>query len=149
MGCVFSIRPNFATSGEPIEKARQAFQRSAKEAGFFHRAEGPRQFGNIVSGAYTPVLAKHSKHFSPGGRDSPLPWSACSEISSRCTGQVEGGRQIQATDDPAKLIIYRVLVETVLDAPKYLVRDAHDACAGNSRFRSSDQVGESGPEAMV
>ena len=56
-----------------------------------------------------------------------MPWSACSETSSRCTGQVEGGRQIQATDDPAKLIIYRVLVETVLDAPKYLVRDAHDA----------------------
>ena len=40
---------------------------------------------------------------------------------------VEGGRQIQLTDDPAKLIIYRALVETELDAPKYLVRDAHDA----------------------
>ena len=24
----------------------------------------PQKFGNIVSGAYTPVLAKHSKHFS-------------------------------------------------------------------------------------
>ena len=59
------------------------------------------------------------------------------------------GRRRAATDDPAKLIIYRVLVETVLDAPKYLVRDAHDACAGNSRFRSPDQVSESGPEAMV
>jgi hypothetical protein len=24
-----------------------------------------RQFGNVVSGVYTPVLAKHSKHFMP------------------------------------------------------------------------------------
>ena len=41
--------------------------------------------------------------------------------------QVEGGRQIQLTDDPAKLLIFRALVETELDAPKYRVRDAHDA----------------------
>ena len=34
--------------------------------------------------------------------------------------QVEGGRQIQLTDDPAKLIIYRTLVETELDAPSTL-----------------------------
>jgi hypothetical protein len=41
--------------------------------------------------------------------------------------QVEGGRQTQLTDDLARLIIYRALVETELDAPEYLVRDAHDA----------------------
>ena len=28
------------------------------------RRNGPHQFGNIVPGVYTPVLAKHSKHFS-------------------------------------------------------------------------------------
>jgi hypothetical protein len=40
---------------------------------------------------------------------------------------VEGGRQTQLTDDPARLIIYRALVEMELDAPKYLACDAHDA----------------------
>ena len=65
--------------------------------------------------------------FQPWWTRSPLPWFACSGTSSRCTGQVEGGRQIQATEDPAKLIIYRALVETELDAPKYLVRDTHEA----------------------
>ena len=60
---------------------------------------------------------------------------------------VEGGRQIQLTDDLAKLLIYRALVETELDEPKDLVRDARDACAANSRFRSPDHVGESGSES--
>ena len=32
--------------------------------------------------------------------------------------QAEGGPQIQFADDPAKLIIYRALVETELDATK-------------------------------
>jgi hypothetical protein len=40
---------------------------------------------------------------------------------------VEGGRQIQLTDDRAKLVIYRAFVEAELDAPKDLVRDVHDA----------------------
>ena len=58
--------------------------------------------------------------------------------------QVEGGRQIQLTDDPAKLIIYRALVETELDALSTLCAML---CAGNTRFRSSDHVGESRPES--
>jgi hypothetical protein len=61
--------------------------------------------------------------------------------------QVEGRRQIQLTDDPAKLLIYRVLVETELDAPEYLLRNAHDACAGKSRFRRPDHVGKSDTES--
>jgi hypothetical protein len=72
--------------------------------------------------------------------------SACSGTSSRCARQVEGGRQIQLTDDPAKLIIYRALVETELDVPEYLVRDARECMRGKSRFRRPDHVGESGAE---
>jgi hypothetical protein len=64
--------------------------------------------------------------------------------------QVEDGRQIQLTDDAAKLLIYRALValvETELDAPEYLVRDARECMRGKSRFRRPDHVGESRPES--
>src|ERR1035438_1986571 len=53
-------------------------------------------------------------------------------------GQGEGGRQIHANEDPAQLILYRGLVETEFEAPKYLVRDAPYACA---RFIFSSRRG--------
>jgi hypothetical protein len=76
-------------------------------------------------GDFTPVLAKHSKHFSlvdalAVGVDR---MQRNFEPMSR---QVEGWRQIQLTDDRAKLIIYRAFVEGDLEAPKHLVRAVHD-----------------------
>ena len=70
-------------------------------------------------GEYTPVLTKHSEHFS--FVDSiAVGVDRMQRNFEPMRRQVEGGRQIQLTDDPAKLIIYRTLVETELDAPSTL-----------------------------
>jgi hypothetical protein len=76
-------------------------------------------------GDFTPVLAKHSKHFSlvdafVVGVDR---MQRNFEPKRR---QVEGWRQAQITDGDAKLMIYRAFVEYELDAPKHLARTVHE-----------------------
>ena len=87
-------------------------------AGGTSRLTGVR-FGNIVSGFFTPGLAKHSKSFSlidciSGGLDrmqrnfDPTP------------KQVEAWQKSELTDVTAKVVIYEVFVEGRLEAPKHL-----------------------------
>lgn len=76
-------------------------------------------------GDFTPVLAKHSKHFNlMDAIDVGL--GRMQRNFEPMTKQVLGWRQHQLTDDQAKLIIYRAFVEGDLEVPKHLVRAVHD-----------------------
>src|SRR5450755_4985492 len=86
---------------------------------------GPRQFGCIVSNAFTPVLAKHSKSFSlidciAVGVDR---MQRNVELMRK---QVEAWQRSELTDVMAKVVIYEAFVEGKLEAPKHLARSVHD-----------------------
>jgi hypothetical protein len=76
------------------------------------------------SGDFTPVLAKHSKHFN-------LPDALAIGVDRMQRNfepmikQVRGWKEAQLSDDDAKLIIYRAFVEEELEAPKHLAREVH------------------------
>jgi hypothetical protein len=77
-------------------------------------------------GDFTPVLAKHSKHFNLiDAIDVGL--GRMQRNFEPMRKQVEGWRDTQLTDDQAKLIIYRAFVQGDLEVPKHLVRAVHDA----------------------
>jgi hypothetical protein len=84
-----------------------------------------RESGNIVPGAFTPVLAKHSKSF-------PLIdciWVGVERM--QCTfqsmrKQVAAWQRSELTDVTAKVVIYEAFVEGKLEAPKHLARTVHD-----------------------
>jgi hypothetical protein len=76
-------------------------------------------------GDFTPVLAKHTKHFSlvdaiSVGVDR---MQRNFEPMRRQIGLWKGSL---ISDDQAKLIIYRAFVEDALEAPKHLARGVHD-----------------------
>lgn len=77
------------------------------------------------SGDFTPVLAKHSKHFSlqnalsVGVDDMQRNFKPMVESVERWQGA-------QLTDVSAKLIIYRAFVESELEVPRHLDRRVHD-----------------------
>ena len=87
--------------------------------------EGPRQFGSIVPGVFTPVLAKHSKSFSlidciAVGVDR------MQRNFDPMRRQVEAWQRSELTDVTAKVVIYEAFVEGKLEAPKHLARTVHD-----------------------
>ena len=77
------------------------------------------------SGDFTPVLAKHSKHFSLQNALS-IGVDQMQRNFDGMTKQVEAWRQSQLTDVQAKLIIYRAFIESDLEVPKHLARPVHD-----------------------
>lgn len=83
------------------------------------------QFGDFVSGVFTPVLAKHSKHLNlvdilavgvdrMQGNFEPM------------QKQVDVWKGTRLADESAKLVIYKSFVEGELDVPKHLARRVHD-----------------------
>jgi len=75
-------------------------------------------------GDFTPVLAKHSKHFSI--LDSlAIGVDRIQRNFAPLTKQVEQWRETRITDDQAKLVIYRAFIEGELEAPKHLAKDVH------------------------
>jgi hypothetical protein len=75
-------------------------------------------------GDFTPVLAKHSKHFNlMDAIDIGL--GRMQRNFEPMRKQVEGWRGNQISDEQAKLIIYRAFIEGDLEAPKHLVRHVH------------------------
>ena len=83
------------------------------------------QFGNIVPGAFTPVLAKHSKSFWLFDRISVgVDWMQRNFDPMR--KQVEAWQGSELTDVTAKIVIYEAFVEGKLEAPKHLARIVHD-----------------------
>ena len=86
--------------------------------------EGAAQFGDIVPGAFTPVLAKHTKSFNlidtlAVGVDR------IQRSFEPMRRQVELWRQTQLSDDKAKLILYKAFVDGELEAPKSLLSHVH------------------------
>jgi hypothetical protein len=76
------------------------------------------------SGDFTPVLAKHSKHFSL--QDSlAVGVDRMQRNFEPMRRQVEAWREQQLSPATAKLIIYRAFVEGELDAPRHLAHAVH------------------------
>ena len=89
------------------------------------QSAGSRQFGNIVPGAYTPVLAKHSKHFSL--EDSlAIGLDRMQRNFGPLKQQVEEWRTMQLSTAAAKLLIYQAFIEEETGFPKHLARRVHD-----------------------
>jgi hypothetical protein len=76
-------------------------------------------------GDFTPVLAKHSKHFqlnkalSCGVDDMQRNFDPMVKAVELWRGQ-------QITDVTAKMVIYEAFVEGALEVPRHLVRTVHD-----------------------
>ena len=68
--------------------------------------------GNIVPGAFQPVLAKHSKHFSRQNAIS-IGVDEMQRNFDPMRKQVENWKESQLSDAVAKLTIYRAFIESV------------------------------------
>ncbi len=86
---------------------------------------GPLQFGSIVPGVFTPVLAKHSKSFSLIDCIS-VGVDRMQRNFEPMRKQVEAWQRRELTDVTAKVVIYEAFVEGKLEAPKHLARNVHD-----------------------
>ena len=82
-------------------------------------------FGNIVAGVFTPVLAKHSKSFSLIDCIS-VGVDRMQRNFEPMRRQVEAWQKCELTDVTAKVVIYEAFVEGKLEAPKHLARTVHD-----------------------
>ena len=88
--------------------------------------------GNIVSGVFTPVLAKHSKSFSLIDCIS-VGVDRMQRSFEPMRKQVEAWQRSELTDVTAKVVIYEAFVEGELEAPKHLARTVHVWFAKTSR----------------
>ena len=84
-----------------------------------------KTLGNIVPGAFTPVLAKHTKHLSLVDTLS-VGVDRMQRNFEPMRKQVEAWKGTRLPDETAKLVIYRAFVEDELDVPKHLARRVHD-----------------------
>jgi hypothetical protein len=76
-------------------------------------------------GDFTPVLAKHSKHFNL--KDSLAVGIDQMQRSFKpMADQIDQWQESRITDEEARLIIYRAFIEDTLDAPKHLARKVHE-----------------------
>jgi len=78
-----------------------------------------------VPGVYSPVLAKHSKHFSLEDALS-IGVDRMQRNFEPMRGQVESWRAEQLSAEAAKLTIYRAFIEGDLEVPKHLARRVHE-----------------------
>ena len=76
-------------------------------------------------GDYTPVLAKHSKHFSLEDALS-IGVDRMQRNFDPMRQQVERWRVEQLSPEVARLMIYRAFIEGELEVPKHLARRVHD-----------------------
>jgi hypothetical protein len=83
-------------------------------------------FGDIVSGVFTPVLAKHSKSFSLIDCIS-VGVDRMQRNFDPTRKQVEAWQRSELMGVTAKVVIYEAFVEGKLEAPKHLARSVHDA----------------------
>src|SRR5713101_3828881 len=83
------------------------------------------EVGSIVSGVFTPVLAKHSKSFSLVDCLS-VGVDRMQRNFEPMRKQVEAWQKSELTDVTAKVVIYEAFVEGRLEAPKHLARTVHD-----------------------
>ena len=79
-------------------------------------------FGNIVPGDFTPVLAKHTKSFNLIDTLS-VGVDRIQRNFEPLQRQVETWRKTQITDETAKLILYSAFIDGKLEAPRSLLPD--------------------------
>ncbi len=91
------------------------------------------QFGGIVPGVFTPVLAKHSKSFSLIDCIS-VGVDRMQRNFEPMRKQVEAWQRSELADVTAKVVIYEAFVEGELEAPKHLARSVHDLYFEPLRF---------------
>ena len=99
-----------------------------------------QESGNTVPGAFTPVLAKHTKSFNLVDTLS-VGVDRIQRNFEPMQRQVESWRQTQLTDVQAKLIFYSAFVDGKLDAPKSLLPEVQ-------RHYFEPQYPESAPRTM-
>jgi hypothetical protein len=90
-------------------------------------------FEDIVSGVFSPVLAKHPKSFSLIDCIS-VGVDRMQRNFEPMRKQVEAWQRSQLTDVTAKVVICKAFVEGKLDAPKHLARTVHDLYFEPLRF---------------
>ena len=100
------------------ERNQTRFQHGRISGGFC-------QFGSIVPGVFTPVLAKHSKSFSLIDCIS-VGVDRMQRNFEPMRKQVEMWQRSELTDVTVKVVIYEAFVEGRLEAPKHLARTVHD-----------------------
>ena len=98
-----------------------SLSKSCDQSGSVARAT----LGNNVPGAFTPVLAKHSKSFSLIDCIS-VGVDRMQRNFEPMRKQVEAWQKSELTDVTAKVVIYEAFVEGRLEAPKHLARTVHD-----------------------
>jgi hypothetical protein len=77
------------------------------------------------NGDYSPVLAKHSKHFSLQNALS-IGVDDMQRNFKPMVEAVERWKRFELTDVAARMFIYRAFIEAELEVPKYLDRKVHD-----------------------
>jgi hypothetical protein len=76
-------------------------------------------------GDFTPVLAKHTKHFSLIDAMS-VGVDRMQRNFDPMRRQITAWKESQISENEAKLVIYEAFVEEALEAPKHLARRVHD-----------------------
>jgi hypothetical protein len=102
--------------------------REASECGFDEVepcTSGHAELGEIVSGRFTPVLAKHSKSLSLSDC-IPVGVDRMQRKFEPMRRQVEAWQKSELTDVSAKVAVYEAFVECQLEAPKHLAGTVHD-----------------------
>jgi hypothetical protein len=112
-----------ATDSERITGNRKLFRARSRLRGNLILTGS--EFGNIVPGVFTPVLAKHSKSFSLINCIS-VGVDRMQRNFEPMRKQVEAWQKSELTDVTAKVVIYEAFVEGRLEAPKHLARTVHD-----------------------
>jgi len=100
-------------------------------------------FRNIVSGVFTPVLAKHSKHFSL--EDSlAIGVDRMQRNFGPLKQQVEEWQALQLSTASAKLLIYQAFIEEESGFPKHQSSHASPFRKGNVLGVDSDRAESNG-----
>lgn len=94
------------------------------------------QLCRILSGVFTPVLAKHSMSFLLIGCIL-VASIACSGTSNRCGSEWKLGKGVNSLTVTAKVVIYEAFVEAKLEAPKRLAA----LCTISTSSRSTKSPG--------
>ena len=82
-------------------------------------------FGIIVPGAFTPVLAKHSKSLNLVDSVS-VGVDRMQRNFAPMQKQVESWQRMELSTVSAKMIVYEAFIESELEVPKHLARRVHD-----------------------
>jgi hypothetical protein len=83
-----------------------------------------QEFAKIVSGVFTPVLAKHTKSFNLIDTLS-VGVDRIQRNFEPLQRQVELWRKTQITNDTARLILYSAFIDGKLEAPRSLLPEVH------------------------